>query len=370
MRRGLVLAALCFLAVLPGEAQPTSAAAQPSVLLRLMASVPDTASTRTAVYFNDYSRARAAAGVQQPPQNASADQMRSYMGALLRAAMSGDPVLGEVDDALWRRYAGFGLADLDGSISAGLPPTTYGVVTGRIDPAAVDRATGSTGWQRRKSHGVPTFAAGQNGKIDINAPPGPLDLSPVKRSIRFAVRDRHVLWTSTDEAIGQMISADLGRTHSLARVSSLRAVGSELDRLGAYTGVLSTQRVLLSRVLVESVFTGSIAKAKKFMAKYGAHFLLPYAALGLGWGRDARSGYLAVALACGTPALARAEARLLRTMVTKGYSFMRKQRWSAVFTNADVRVDGTTVLARLRTKDVLNPQSFFVQPDTLIASVA
>src|SRR5689334_19286398 len=57
-------------------------------------------------------------------------------------------------------------------------------------------------------------------------------------------------------------------------------------------------------------------------------------------------------------------------MVAKGYSFMRKQRWRDVFTSADVRVDGTTVLACLRTKDAVNPQSFVVEPDTLLASVA
>jgi hypothetical protein len=177
----------------------------------LLAHVPDDPATRSSVIIGDPARA-VAAGVRHPGRGAADTDVNRYVLDLIRGR--GDTptivpdvgVLGGVrDHDASAAELGFRITDVDRFVVAGEPPAQVEILTGELDPADIEAATGS-------------------GRLGSGG--------------RSVADDGLVLWGSTDEGLAGLLATRDGSVSSLADDDAYRQAVGVFDGYRAHGAVL------------------------------------------------------------------------------------------------------------------------------------
>lgn len=333
---------------------PTVDAAPGEGLLALLALVPDGEGTRREVILNDYAAARAAAGIDPLPADADTDAIAEYAMALelgppvpgsgsppdrspwmaaagTRVAFGERYVLAQEE---WSAEFGFGMADVEGDLSAGSPPGIIRVFAGSFDPGAVEavlRADPVWGPDIEVvQYGDGSyFRWGEDYETNTERVSA---ARPLGRGGCLAVRDGVVIRTLGSGEMEAALDTLEGRSRSLADLSAVQTLAGALVDAGAYGAFLTLD-------------------APQFMAPPDSEetVLAPYSALATGPGVAGDGTAFAVfAFLHLDEEGAAVNAGRLEEILASGRSARSGAPWSEAFDGTEVVVEGTVVVLTAR----------------------
>ncbi len=327
----------------PTEVPTATPAPGGSTLLALLQRIPATEDSSKFVFANDYERARENYGVELPPATASPDEIERYARALSGAPKFNGLRPAEVsgmsatfDPVAWQLELGFTPLAIDADITAGSPPNQYQVLRGRFEPAVIAAAVGSDPkWSdaltQAAHEGVAYYSWGEDLAIDIKR------VSATRRlgeSIRVATDGEYFSWAKWTEGLTSMLDAGAGRAKSLADLGPFGAMAAAMSDAGVYTVLLSTDAAQF---------------AAPSSAACGDGCLLAYDAFATAAGHNADGDFVVIVLAQQDEASAKENAARIEQRVSTGSSAVTQRAWSEYFTDTEIVVNGSLIVATLRT---------------------
>ena len=355
----------------PGDEGPGN-----SRLSQVLKFVPDTPDNRSNVLIVDYVRAREVSGASLPAPEAGSDEVLAYVVALQKQRLIGaGGFMSGMDQyvlqtPITRANVGFGAQDVDVDLTAGKPPYTLEVVSGRLDG---ERSAGAISLASAASPAVSSRYASEDYKgVTIHSWGSGLDvnlaerLSPpvfdsLGRAMPMAVLDEYALRYPTVEGIKGMIDVGSGdrdrsnsATRSLAVVREYKLLAETCASNGAACVLMSDQ----------------VQNAGSFPAQAsdGSPLLRPYLALAVGTGGDEKGLYALAVLVHASADLAQQNIDLLKRRIAEASSQQASRPWRELIPEADVQSDGTILIAKLRTASVTLALQAFYARDPLLLS--
>lgn len=312
----------------------TTVPAEPAVgwIVALLDRIPATEGSGHEVELTNLTAAAQVVGAVTPAPGAPADEITSYLlflpgdvwlpELLQRAGTSPDEVRAEL---------GFDAATVQAAVTAGLPPEQFVVLQGDFAVAAIDAAVGSDPvWSdlltTAEHGGVSYYAWGADFAVDVTRVTA---ARPIGRGGRLALEDGFLYWVPWTTGMEGLIDAGAGALPTLADQPLLRQAAEALEAQGVY-----------SAVITDAPLAGGPGVS-------GA--LAPYLVLGLGGGQDDAGVFWVVVAIHGTAAAAEQSAAGLRTALAAGSMGSIGTLWSEAVTGADITVEGTALVAVIRT---------------------
>jgi hypothetical protein len=274
---------------------------------------------------------------------------------LLLALHSSNPLTGgrRYDEEEWKQTLGFTLEDVDQSICAGIPPTSYyEAVRGPFSREDVENAV-KTGplndmLEILSYQGHEFYSWGEDNAINLSLRS---NVRPVGRGHRLAHIDDFIFWTSWTDGIRGMIDSREGNIESLADVEDYRLLAEALEELDVCYAFFSSESQSHSSITEwrEQTPQGfSSEQHQRFLESLeDPVHLEPYQAFATGAGLDQRGFYMAIVLVNPSEAVARSNATLLEQRVNRSRSVWRGFRWSDLVESIEIRSKGELTLAKL-----------------------
>ena len=197
----------------PGEGEV--AGSRFEALLGLM---PDNAATRQGVSMVDFERGRTGLGVSFPRLAEYDAALAEYLTTLSQQsrATGALPPLGQAfiagarGEVIRPSSVGYGLDDVEGEITAGVPPSTYEAIIGRFDPAAsriaISNCSGCPQAEIESYRGVEYYAWGEDFEQDLRARLQPPAFDELGRGGRLVFAESYVLRALWTAGIEEMIA--------------------------------------------------------------------------------------------------------------------------------------------------------------------
>lgn len=329
-----------------------------SDFVSMLGAVPDTPETRAYVLLNDYAEAAAQGKLIRPPPQSSDTEAAGYLADMILENRLGlstfpdfwGPSVASVE--AWRTELGFSILDADRDVFAGAPEHRYRIISGRIDPADVERAVRSDSnysdlLETAEHNGSTYFTWGPQANADLSRKSA---ARPVGRGGQLAVLEDRIIWTLADTEMKAALDTKAGTLPSLAEVEDFRLAASSLELAGAYTATI-TNGVLAAEDVVRFASAQrpeAAADIRRLQAEAG--FLLPYTALGVGasLGDDGKPRAVIVFVNPDQDTAAE-NANRFTDIVTTGGSIFTGRRWSEVAAVDTVTTSGRLTIAVLHT---------------------
>jgi DNA-binding CsgD family transcriptional regulator len=352
-------------ALSPGAVAESRSPAE--ALLALLAQFPASDEVSSYLRFIDYARARQLFGVTLPPQDAGAARILDYYAELSEKASLG-PLGAENTGRLvsraaeWNDQVGFNFVNVDQFLALSSADDPQGVpaiaLTGRFDQLKVE----STLKLRPDVQQSTYFGVDYFWSLDDSKRPSSRGAPPYAGPWRLVVSNDLVYWNYRTAAMEAMIEASQGQQRSLADLDDFQALAAAFDELGVYSAVVDARsdpgELQKRRELVESQY--GLAKAQ------AEGYLEPYTALAVGVGHDGVEPYALLVFVHSDLEAAMANAAILRTKLESGSSYYTGRPWRDVISDSEVLVEGTVVVARLKTATLSLPFDIYNNLDSLI----
>lgn len=203
----------------------------PDSWVRLMARLPrQSAVEQRPLGGIDLARARRALGIEPLPSGSDDLLVHPHLDRLLRGI--GTSVFGSrpLASSQLRAELGFGLEDIDQTVSGGAPPGEITIATGRFDPAAIESAvrddpTWGARLETKEYRGFRYYSWGEDYQTSA-------DITPTRslgRGGRLVVGDGWISWTFGDAEARATIDAALDARRSLVTIDAVRAAAVQAD---------------------------------------------------------------------------------------------------------------------------------------------
>lgn len=304
--------------------------------LALLPRAPADGTDGILITMGDLDAAAKAARVSPPSDVTDQAAVAAYAQALQGVAAPGEPALsvgallperigshGISEAAEFEAELGWSVVDLRWFVEHSKPPVTLTVLGGAFTEQRLAAAMG------KATDGRWRVGAGEDlsTKLDQRSAARPLG-----RPLTLALDSGRLFVADTAASLEAAAGADGDR---LGDVPELRALAEAMEAEGAYATMLSA---------------GGRYQVGQGRAGTGSP-LRPFIGVGTGLAFDEGKPYLLLAYAHADSATATANATALRTHLTEGQSRVARGPWSERLTVGDIRVDGTTLVARLALGD-------------------
>jgi hypothetical protein len=333
----------------PGDGQRSGA------WTALLATIPDTPSTRAFVTISDHDAAQRARALDPD--------------AVIVVGSERSGARNPADAPAWRAGLGFDVNDVDLDIEAGEPPQRFDALAGRFDADTIAAAVRSDPeWspelETDEHLGIPYYRWGEDHQQDLSRRDA---VRPLGRGGRLAVVDDTVLWTHWTEGIELMIATVQGEQPSLAEVEPVARIARALEEHGGFSAHLAADvsRFDIGHTAIADLARGDLPDDVLERLE-GAPALVPYAVLGAGVGVDEDGWYQIIALAHTDEEQAEANAAQLDVVLAEGLSVANGRPWVEIVEAWTITTEGTVTVAVLRT-DARNLWSQIVlSPDLVL----
>jgi hypothetical protein len=357
---------------------------------RLLGLLPDTTETRQWVSAIDLARMREVFGLSLPSDPTNADVVWESFELLLQSAEQIDPIrsgpseyLGfgvagflEIGFRNYLQHAGFGLADLDQLVEAGVAPEMYSAALGRFDPdrseELIQGCTECPSAASQHEYRDRTFYSwGEDFEINLAERLLPPAGDALGRGGRLAIDDDTVLRANWSAGIEGMIDAQLDGL-SLAEDDDFALAARGLERLGTWTALITddTQGPAGSAAADRAAEEASdVSEARvAWDPPRGVTVLQRYSVLAVGQGADGTGPFLGVVLVHSSESAAEGNLELLQRRLAEASSLLSGRPWSSHFAAISAVADGRLLLAKvyLRTGQISPGVSFVLGLDPLL----
>lgn len=308
------------------------------------------------VAIADLDRAAELAGVTRPAGSTDSDQVREYVNALTGQFADGPPVsalfpeaanlerLAQVEE--FATEVGWSVADVSWFAEYQVPPDTVTVVGGDLDESRLTGALGERPDDRIWRLG------GEDYEVSLEEVSA---ARPLGQALRLAlVDDRLAIARSTPP-----VEAVLTGGTTLAEDPTLSALAAAMDDENAYSTLLLAG--------APGTFQAQLPTPQA-QAEGADGLPQPFIGIAAGSAQVDGAPYAIFAYVHATEADAAANAEGLRALLEQGASVANRAPWSDQFGVDDIRVDGTTVLARLTIADgvpAIIPYNLLLRQDNL-----
>ena len=354
--------------------------------LDLLATIPDQRETRGMVWIDDYSLVREIFDVPSLPVWGDGDDA---LDALYKwetpftyeLDANAPPVISFGNTSFFgpfrdresgislierSRHLGFDVRNMGQSIVAGLPTVMMDVSSGSFAPGSTANALDSCGECPRfsrdeyRSVSYYSWSEGQDGDMGLAF------ILPVfdrlGRGGHLAVTDRFVLRTLKDSDMKLLIDTFEGERRSLADLEEFQLLADGMAQLRSYSMLLSDMTFSLDGGYGESL-TRATGRLEKWVEPGP---LQPYAAYGVGAGRDGEGPYMALALVHDNSSQAEDNVSLLRARIDESTSVFYETPWADKVEESEIMSEGRLLLAKLRGNIAVSPVGWVFSNDNLI----
>lgn len=315
------------------------------------------------VAIADLDRAVELAGISRPADPTDPDEVREFLNALSGYSADGPPVSTMFPEAAqyqrvdqvaeFAAELGWSAADVSWFAEYQVPPDTFTAVGG-VEQFRVADALGE-----RPDDGI-WRVGGEDYEVDVQERTA---ARPLGQALRLALADDHLVISRSTPPV----AAALTGGPTLADDPTLSALAAALDSEDAYSALILSGQPGTFEDQLPTPQARAQAEADGVAA-------LPHMFTGVAVGSTQIDGtpYGVFAYVHETEADAAANADAVRTLVTEGASMITGAPWSERFELADIRIDGTTVIARLALGDgpPLLPYNMLLRQDNLTSHVA
>lgn len=340
----------------------------------LLAHIPDTEETRQWTVIHDIARARNDLGLEVPDQDATDEEV--FHGYILDV-MSGD------DGSLWvnlqggfvpqvltvqhyeiREEVGFSVLAVDQWVFGGREADEYTMLRGRFNEDRIDETLHNdpdySELLKEDSHeDVSYYSWPDAGDSETRAH---TEIHPRKLH-SLAVNDNSVYWSLSQQAMREMIEAGTGNTRSLADREDHQLLAEELDRLGVWAALLSTDVESQSgdpaQICIGDCTEDELDEIQHILDEEPR--LLPYTVYASGAGTDESGAFLGIIIVHEDAEAAQKNVGRFRERVQDGWSInaeglLEGAPWEEVLfqdgsppeSYLDVSADGRVLTARIR----------------------
>ncbi len=328
----------------------------------LLKTIPSVTGRTVQIWINDYVAAAEALNIARPTPDAADGAVETYLLALDGGSVQAGPFISGYHSYArailpgLRERSGYDVRDVRASLQdlAGIPVRRVAVILDVVPGEVLTTIAQSPAWplpEERERDGVallvwhPVFDLGLEQRL--NAPV----FDELGRAAPLAFPDEGILSASSVEETEAMIDADLGVIASLWDSETIRALAEGLERLGAYSCVLTNDPSSQS-LEAWPAWTPMLSPTdqERLLEKVDVdEALRPYEAFGAGVGRDADGFYMAVVLVHADEVAASENAPILRARLRNGRSLTHEAPWTTWFDaeRTVIEVDGRSLLARV-----------------------
>ncbi len=307
------------------------------------------------VSYNDYVRAREANGIEAPGEDASDEDLSTYIRELTLAGVAEGPWISgfsgqyAVAQLGQRGYLGFGVGDVEQSILAGEPPHELEAATGRIGPEATDRSLADCvecpDPDTHEHLGVRFYSWGEDYTFDLDKRLQPPAYDELGRGGRIAVLDALVFRTLATEGMQGLIATLRDAWDSLADDPDLALAAGLLEGLEAYSAVLLGD---VEQFGLDCRYCDDLTLM--VMQSAAEHSLDEYSVLGAAVGRDTDGFFTALVFIYENEEEAGRNVSVFEELWHNGRLSMQTSKpWTEYFPQGEVWHDGRALVAKLRT---------------------
>jgi hypothetical protein len=358
----LVVAIIVLAGVLHGGGDSDVDQEARSNLEALMALIPDTPETRQYVYLYDYERMRDFLGVPIPSDLSDDRSLDEYLNAFPfgresagSGFISGLSAGGRV--VIRPETIGYGAANVDGEIRAGVPPREFEAIVGRFEPERIDSALRNCPNcpqpQVMTYEGRNYYSWGEDFETNLRSREQPPVFDELGRGGRWSFTSSFVLRAQWTAGIEAMINASNG-TRSLMGDPDYSATVRVLATIRPFSAAMTNETP--GGAYARSL--GDLYQQLGLPAPAG-QLLRPYSLIGTGCAADGAGSFLAIVLAHRSEAAAHDNVQILGDRI-KSTVLPDGSTWSSRITHLESGADGRFLVARLHGSiPCLTPDALF-----------
>lgn len=341
----------------------------PGVFEQILSVIPNTTSNRAVVAINDYSQMRKQLQIDPLREEATIDEQKAYISALLSMDGLGKNLrlaanIGFVNNnvayleqsikAMQNMAIGYWAVEQE--VSAGWPPINVSIVKGRFNPERSRQALAESAKDNPPSIEIydenTIYSWGGDNEINLDKMLTPPAYDMLGRGGRFVFQDEYAFRTNATSPLKQVLDAQKDVQKSVANIPEFCLIAKELDSHGAMSAHLSDQTQSLA--LVRNVLTASGDITVEDVDNYlkQGPILLPYQTLGMGISKDEKGLYALIILVHVNEQTAAQNVDLLQQRIQQTSSFLTSKKWSSIFSNVSVSSKGRVLTAKLYGPDV------------------
>ena len=331
-------------------------------LLRLVPTMP-MAIHYGGVLINDLHMLRDALDISLPAPGASNEEIEAY-GLQLFGGKDGRNHIdlhdfsglgrygGDAEE--WQQTLGFTWANVDQTISAGVPPAVYQAVRGRFEQNIIDQAVRSGPMNDLLEDvfykGIEYYSWGGDNEIMVERRSG---VRPLGRGRRMALVDDFIFWHTMTEGLEMMVDCHEGRLVSLATIEEFQLLAQGLTELNTYTAFFRTDPQALEMVSQElSPYWTEEGKTQEEIQRFlmeleDSPLLEPYQAFATGIGVDDQGYFLGIVLVHTDAETARENVQLLEQRLQESSIPWTGEQWIDRIETMEIESQDRLTLAKI-----------------------